>query len=115
MLNSDETNIKQFIQTFLDIVEKQYSVEIEWSLRNKIQKKEPTAEVPQKELLSVKEAAKVLGLGINCVYGLIQEDPTFPYVVLGDRNIKVLPERLPEWKNKLLLQQQNNRKERPPE
>lgn len=63
----------------------------------------------QKELLSVKEAAKVLGVGINCVYGLIHSDPTFPYVVLGDRNIKVLPERLPEWKRKLFKKQLEDR------
>lgn len=32
MSKIDETDLKQFIQTFLDIVEKQYSVEVEWSL-----------------------------------------------------------------------------------
>lgn len=58
-----------------------------------------------KELITVREAAKLLGIGINRVYGLIQEDPTFPYIVIGDRNIKVLPEKLPEWKNMFLEKQ----------
>ncbi|PKM74782.1 MAG: hypothetical protein CVU92_04730 [Firmicutes bacterium HGW-Firmicutes-17] len=63
-----------------------------------------------KELISVREAAKLLGIGINRVYGLIQEDPTFPYIVIGDRNIKILPERLPAWKNKFLEKQMEERK-----
>lgn len=62
-----------------------------------------------KELITVREAAKLLGIGINRVYGLIQEDPTFPYIVIGDRNIKVLPEKLPEWKNMFLEKQIQDR------
>lgn len=62
-----------------------------------------------KELISVREAAKILGIGVNRTYELIQEDPTFPYVVIGDRNIKVLPERLAAWKNRLLEKQIKDR------
>lgn len=111
MSKIDETDLKQFIQTFLDIVEKQYSVEVEWSLRKKNQEITPldSATETSKKLLSVKEAAKILGIGINRVYELIQEDPTFPYVILGDRNIKVLTEELPKWENGLLKKQMDER------
>ncbi len=111
MAKTDEADLKLFIQTFLDIVEKQYGVEIEWSLRKKNQEVTPidSAAETSKKLLSVKEAAKILGIGINRVYELIQEDPTFPYVVLGDRNIKVLTDELPKWENGLLKKQMNER------
>lgn len=51
----------------------------------------------EKLTLTIQETADLIGICPSRVYKLIKQDPTFPAVVLGKKQYKIVADKLQNW------------------